>query len=117
MIRMMITAATTQPEVRRRGTAGAACGVGVAAVAPELDGAGLLLMGAGDPAPGEVVPEPGSLAANLLPNPLASVPRAGPPAGDPPAGPARSGGSGAGVRNSSGSRPDGALDGAVGGGE
>jgi hypothetical protein len=117
MIRTMITAATTQPEVRRCDVLGAACGVGVPAgapglaCAPGLDGAGLLLVDAGDPAPGEVMREPGPLASNLLPNPLASIPRLAPPASDPPAGPGRSGGGGTGVRNSSGSRPDGALGG------
>ena len=117
MIRTMITAATAQPEVRRCDVAGAACGVGVPAGAPEpacapgLDGTGLLLVDAGDPAPGEVMPEPGPLASNLLPKPLASFPRVAPPAGNPPAGLGRSGGGGTGVRNSSGSRPDGAVGG------
>jgi len=118
MIRTMITAAITQPEVRRRGLAGVVCGAGVAPDAPGLAG-GWWLVGAGDPAPGEVRPAP--LASNLLPNPPASIPRVAPRVGAPPAVPGRSGGGGTGVRNSSGNRPDGALDraldGAAGGGE
>src|ERR1700750_3210368 len=114
MIRITITAAIAQPEVRRCGAAAAACGAGAPDEAPELrgapglDGAGLLPP-AGDPAPGMAGAEPGPLASNRLANP--------PPAGAPlaePLGPGRSGGSGTGVRNSSGSRPDGVLDGAVG---
>jgi len=105
MIRTMITAAITQPEVRRRGLAGVVCGAGVAPDAPGLAG-GWWLVGAGDPAPGEV--RPGPLASNLLPNPPASIPRVAPPAV-----PGRSGGGGTGVRNSSGNRPDGAFDGAL----
>ena len=113
MIRTMITAAITQPEVRRCGLAGVVCDAGAAPDAPGLDGA-WWLVGAGEPAPGDV--RPGPLASNLLPNPPASMPRVAPPAV-----PDRSGGGGTGVRNSSGSRPDGvldgALDGAAGGGE
>src|ERR1700761_7295376 len=100
MIRTMITAAITQPEVRRCRRAGAACGAGVT---PDgLDGA-WWLAGAGEPALGAV--RPGPLASNRLPNPPASRPRVAPPVV-----PGRSGGGGTGARDSSGSRPDGALD-------
>jgi hypothetical protein len=112
MIRRTITAATTQPEAPRLGAAGAACGFGVAAealVAPgvlESDGAGLPVAGA---VPGEVAPEPAPLAPNPLgPSPLTPVPPGAAGAlAAPPADPDRSAGGGTGVRNSSGSRPDG----------
>ena len=79
-------------------------GVGPEPVEPPLP-VGLSVPG--DPAPGEFKPEPGPEPP--VPSPLPPYPpgAAGPPAfpdPGPAAGPARSGGSGAGVRNSSGSR-------------